>query len=106
MQWLLERTEQPPSGMPLGFHDGLAGIAWTLERLGHRDRALDLTELLLDQPLDHLGPDLHGGTAGLGLALDSLAAATGQDALRTAALRCAELTADGVPDDRVPADRV
>ncbi|MEU5141647.1 class III lanthionine synthetase LanKC [Streptomyces sp. NPDC021139] len=105
-QWLLERTKQPPSGMPLGFHDGLAGIAWTLERLGHRDRALDLTELLLDQPFDHLGPDLHGGTAGLGLALDSLAATTGQDALHSAALRCAELTADGAPAERVPADRV
>ncbi|MEU1048557.1 class III lanthionine synthetase LanKC [Streptomyces sp. NPDC005897] len=105
-QWLLERTKQPPSGMPLGFHDGLAGIAWTLERLGHRDRALDLTELLLDQPLDHLGPDLHGGTAGLGLALDSLAATTGQDALHSAALRCAELTADGAPAEHIPADRV
>ncbi len=77
-QWLLERTKQPPSGMPLGFHDGLAGVAWTLEYLGHRDRALDLAELLLDQPFDDLAPDLHSGTAGLGLALDSLAAATGR----------------------------
>ncbi|CAL9382068.1 class III lanthionine synthetase LanKC [Streptomyces sp. enrichment culture] len=92
-QWLLERTKQPPSGMPLGFHDGLAGVAWTLEHLGHRDRALDLAELLLDQPFDDLAPDLHSGTAGLGLALDSLAAATGESALRSAARRCAELTA-------------
>ncbi|MFH8440428.1 class III lanthionine synthetase LanKC [Streptomyces sp. NPDC018026] len=105
-QWLLERTERVPSGMPLGFHDGLAGLAWTLERLGHRDRALDLAELLLDQPLDHLGPDLHGGTAGLGLALESLAATTGQAALHSAALHCAELAADGLRADRVPADRV
>ncbi|AKZ59383.1 Serine/threonine protein kinase [Streptomyces ambofaciens ATCC 23877] len=94
-QWLLERTKQPPSGMPHGFHDGLAGLAWTLERLGHRDRALDLVELLLDQPFDHLGADLHSGTAGLGLALDSLAATTGESALHAAALRCAELTAAG-----------
>ncbi|MGW4430223.1 class III lanthionine synthetase LanKC [Streptomyces tendae] len=105
-QWLLERTKRPPSGMPLGFHDGLAGLAWTLERLGHRDRALDLTELLLDQPLDHLGPDLHGGTAGLGLALESLAATTGQAALHSAALHCAELAADGLRGEGVPADRV
>ncbi|MFD5801055.1 class III lanthionine synthetase LanKC [Streptomyces sp. NPDC127020] len=94
-QWLLERTKQPPSGMPLGFHDGLAGIAWTLDGLGHRDRALDLAELLLDQPLDDLAPDLHSGTAGLGLALDSLAATTGETALRTVALRCADLAAGG-----------
>ncbi|MGW0008877.1 class III lanthionine synthetase LanKC [Streptomyces tendae] len=104
-QWLLERTKRPPSGMPLGFHDGLAGLAWTLERLGHRDRALDLTELLLDQPLDHLGPDLHGGTAGLGLALESLAATTGQAALHSAALHCAELAADGLRGEGVQADR-
>ncbi|MFE7646581.1 class III lanthionine synthetase LanKC [Streptomyces phaeoluteigriseus] len=96
-QWLLERTKQAPSGMPLGFHDGLAGIAWTLEYLGHRDRALDLADLLLEQPLDHLAPDLHSGTAGLGLALDSLAATTGEAALRSAALRCVELTARGAP---------
>ncbi|MFJ6061666.1 class III lanthionine synthetase LanKC [Streptomyces tendae] len=107
-QWLLERTKRVPSGMPLGFHDGLAGLAWTLERLGHRDRALDLAELLLDQPLDHLGPDLHGGTAGLGLALESLAATTGQAALHSAALHCAELAADGLRGEGggVPADRV
>uniref|UniRef100_UPI000D1C448B class III lanthionine synthetase LanKC n=1 Tax=Streptomyces viridosporus TaxID=67581 RepID=UPI000D1C448B len=96
-QWLLERTKQPPSGIPLGFHDGLAGIAWTLEYLGHRDRALDLAELLLDQSFDHLAADLHSGTAGLGLALDSLAAATGDTALRSAALRCADLTARSTP---------
>ncbi|MFJ6075541.1 class III lanthionine synthetase LanKC [Streptomyces sp. NPDC093065] len=100
-QWLLERTKEPPSGMPLGLHDGLAGIAWTLDRLGHRDRAVDLTELLLDQSFDHLGPDLHGGTAGLGLALDSLARTTGETAAHSAALRCAELTASGVPAGRV-----
>ncbi|MEW2447773.1 class III lanthionine synthetase LanKC [Streptomyces parvulus] len=94
-QWLLERTKQPPSGMPLGFHDGLAGVAWTLDRLGHRDRALDLAELLLDQAFDDLAPDLHSGTAGLGLALDSLAATTGEGALRSAALDCADLTAAG-----------
>ncbi|MFE6634737.1 class III lanthionine synthetase LanKC [Streptomyces tendae] len=105
-QWLLERTKRVPSGMPLGFHDGLAGLAWTLERLGHRDRALDLAELLLDQPLDHLGPDLHGGTAGLGLALESLAATTGQAALHSAALHCAELAAEGLRGEGGPADRV
>ncbi|MEU3255321.1 class III lanthionine synthetase LanKC [Streptomyces sp. NPDC006997] len=91
--WLLERTERLPSGVPLGFHDGLAGIAWTLEYLGQRDRALDLVGLLLDQPFDTLAADLHGGTAGLGLALDALGAATGDAALASAALRCAELTA-------------
>ncbi|MFJ8545959.1 class III lanthionine synthetase LanKC [Streptomyces sp. NPDC093586] len=96
-QWLLERTKEPPSGMPLGFHDGIAGTAWTLDRLGHRARALDLTATLLEHPLDGLAPDLHSGTAGIGLALDSLAASTGDTALRAAALRCAELSARSTP---------
>jgi tRNA A-37 threonylcarbamoyl transferase component Bud32 len=102
VQWLLDRTKEPPSGTPLGFHDGLAGIAWTLEYLGHRDRALDLAGLLLEQSLEHLATDLHSGTAGVGLALDSLAAATGDGALRSAALRCAELTARGAPASARP----
>ncbi|MEU9591416.1 class III lanthionine synthetase LanKC [Streptomyces sp. NPDC048193] len=95
-QWLLERTKEPPSGMPLGFHDGIAGTAWTLDHLGHRARALDLTGTLLEHPLDGLSPDLHSGTAGIGLTLDSLAASTGDPALRAAALRCAELSARSV----------
>ncbi|MEV6121264.1 class III lanthionine synthetase LanKC [Streptomyces sp. NPDC052077] len=91
--WLLDHVKEPPSGMPLGFHDGVAGLAWTLDHLGHRDQALDLARLLLEHPLEGLAADLHGGTAGVGLALDSLAAATGDPALRDAALRCAELSA-------------
>ncbi|MEU9032452.1 class III lanthionine synthetase LanKC [Streptomyces sp. NPDC048383] len=90
-EWLLARTKEPASGMPLGFYDGLAGLAWTLERLGHRERALVLAEQLLSQSWQSAGPDLHGGLAGIGLALDSLGSATGEDELHTAALRCAEL---------------
>ncbi|MFJ7771115.1 class III lanthionine synthetase LanKC [Streptomyces sp. NPDC097107] len=102
-QWLLDRTKELPSGMPLGFHDGIAGVAWTLDHLGHRGRALDLTRLLLEHPLDTLATDLHSGTAGVGLALDSLAASTGDCALRDAAMRCAELSARCLPAD--PPDR-
>ncbi|MFD9452191.1 class III lanthionine synthetase LanKC [Streptomyces sp. NPDC059985] len=90
-EWLLARTKEPASGMPLGFYDGLAGLAWTLERLGHRDRALALVEQLLSQPWQSAGPDLHGGLAGIGLALDSLGSSTGEVELHAAALRCAEL---------------
>ncbi|MGW6985276.1 class III lanthionine synthetase LanKC [Streptomyces sp. NPDC054932] len=94
-EWLLARTKQPASGMPLGFYDGLAGLAWTLERLGHRDRALALAEQLLCQPWQSAGPDLHSGLAGIGLALDSLGSATGEGELHAAALRCADLLAEG-----------
>ncbi|TDU80283.1 class III lanthionine synthetase LanKC [Streptomyces sp. KS 21] len=92
-EWLLQRTEEPDSGTPLGFYDGLAGTAWTLHRLGHPGRALALAERLLHQPWQSAGPDLHGGLAGIGLALDALGTASGESELHTAALRCAELLA-------------
>ncbi|WP_407840813.1 class III lanthionine synthetase LanKC [Streptomyces sp. DSM 116496] len=92
-EWLLDRTGQPLSGTPLGFYDGLAGTAWTLHRLGHPGRALDLAEQLLHQPWESSGPGLHGGLAGIGLALDALGTADGEGELHTAALRCAELLA-------------
>ncbi|MFF3753108.1 class III lanthionine synthetase LanKC [Streptomyces sp. NPDC002018] len=92
-EWLLLRTKEPVSGTPLGFYDGLAGLAWTLHRLGHPQRALELAELTLEQSWETLPPDLHGGAAGLGLALLDLAAASGESALYDAALRCAELAA-------------
>ncbi|MEU3726572.1 class III lanthionine synthetase LanKC [Streptomyces sp. NPDC031705] len=96
-EWLLARTAEPPSGTPLGFYDGLAGLAWTHDRLGHRDRALTLVERLLEQPWQSAGPDLHGGLAGIGLALDSLGTATGERALHAAALRCADLACEAAP---------
>ncbi|MEE1939830.1 class III lanthionine synthetase LanKC [Streptomyces sp. TRM 70361] len=93
-EWLLRQTEQPASGTPLGFYDGLSGVAWALERFGHPDRALKLAETVVGQPWADIAPDLHSGLAGIGLALDSLAAATGESALHDAALRCARLVAD------------
>ncbi|MEU9037059.1 class III lanthionine synthetase LanKC [Streptomyces sp. NPDC048352] len=96
-EWLLARTAEPPSGTPLGFYDGLAGLAWTHDRLGHRDRALTLVERLLEQPWQSAGPDLHGGLAGIGLALDSLGTATGERALHATALRCADLACEAAP---------
>ncbi|MEU2116329.1 class III lanthionine synthetase LanKC [Streptomyces sp. NPDC016459] len=90
---LLRHAKEPESGTPLGFYDGLTGIAWTLQRLGHTASALELAELVLAEDHDALAPDLHGGTAGIGLALDALAGATGETGLHDAALRCAELTA-------------
>ncbi|MEU9125549.1 class III lanthionine synthetase LanKC [Streptomyces sp. NPDC048506] len=90
-EWLLQRTKAPASGTPLGFYDGLSGVAWVLDRLGHRARALDLVDVVTAQSWRDVGPDLHGGLAGIGLALDGLAESTGASGLREQALRCAEL---------------
>lgn len=97
-EWLLLRTKAPASGSPPGFYDGLSGIAWVLEGLGHRERALQLAELITApaqrQSWHRLAPDLHSGLAGLGLALDALAHSTGERALHEAALECARIVAD------------
>ncbi|MFE2040248.1 class III lanthionine synthetase LanKC [Streptomyces sp. NPDC059477] len=92
-EWLLDRVKSPAPGTPPGFHDGLAGIAWTLHRLGHPAQAAELAHLLIRQPLDHLTPDLHGGLAGIALALHDLAQDTGDAELATAADRCVDRAA-------------
>ncbi|MEU9339336.1 class III lanthionine synthetase LanKC [Streptomyces sp. NPDC048290] len=104
VEWLLDRVKSPAPGTPPGFHDGLAGIAWTLDRLGHPAQAAELAHLLIRQPLDQLAPDLHGGLAGIALALYDLGATTGDTALTAAADRCARQAAhaltDGPPSSR------
>ncbi|MFG2144365.1 class III lanthionine synthetase LanKC [Streptomyces sp. NPDC048696] len=87
--WLLRHTDPPPAGTPLGFYDGLSGVAYVLDRLGHTDRALDLVDRVLDEKWQRLSPTLHGGLAGLGLALDSLGRTTGESDLRDRALEAA-----------------
>ncbi|MEU3600978.1 class III lanthionine synthetase LanKC [Streptomyces sp. NPDC006798] len=102
-EWLLARTKSTAPGTPPGFHDGLAGIAWTLHRLGHHDRAAELARLVADQPLDRFSADLHSGQAGIALALDDLARdASGRDAavLRAAADRCAGYAARSLTEGR------
>ncbi|MEW2085895.1 class III lanthionine synthetase LanKC [Streptomyces sp. NPDC005283] len=95
-EWLLRATKSPASGTPLGFYDGLSGIAWVLDRLGHREQALDLVDTLTSGPWHDIAPDLHSGLAGLALALDSLATSTGEHTLHDKALQCAQLIADKV----------
>ncbi|MFJ7409645.1 class III lanthionine synthetase LanKC [Streptomyces sp. NPDC098077] len=104
---LLRHAKDPASGSPLGFYDGLTGIAWTLHRIGRTAEAADLLRIVLDQPLEGLAPGLHNGYAGIGLALDDLArtaSATDAPALSDAAARCTALAVralrDGPPSPR------
>ncbi|TVZ90146.1 class III lanthionine synthetase LanKC [Streptomyces sp. BK340] len=101
-RWLLDHTAPPPPGTPLGLYDGLAGVALVLDRLGHRERALELIGGVLRENWRNLSSDLHGGLAGLGLVLGRLAAATGDPALRDRAAEAAEILvrrlAEPVPD--------
>ncbi|WP_434744293.1 class III lanthionine synthetase LanKC [Streptomyces sp. A-14] len=105
--WLLRHAKDPASGSPLGFYDGLTGIAWTLHRIGRTAEAADLLGIILDQSLEGLTPGLHNGYAGIGLAFDDLArtaSATDAPALSAAAARCTALAVralvDGPPSPR------
>ncbi|GLF97911.1 class III lanthionine synthetase LanKC [Streptomyces yaizuensis] len=103
VEWLLARSKQPGSGSSPGFYDGLAGIAWTLHRLGHPAQAAELARIVTEQQLEALAPDLHGGQAGIALALDDLARdATGAEAarLRDAADRCTAAAARSLTEGR------
>ncbi|MFI7404123.1 class III lanthionine synthetase LanKC [Streptomyces sp. NPDC049541] len=101
-RWLLERTAPPPPGTPLGLYDGLAGVAYVLDGLGHRQRALDLVEGILAEKWQKLSSTLHGGLAGLGLVLGRLASSTGESELRERAAEAAEIVvrrlAEPLPD--------
>ncbi|MFF0968517.1 class III lanthionine synthetase LanKC [Streptomyces sp. NPDC003703] len=92
-RWLLERTASAPPGTPFGLYDGLAGVAHVLDRLGHRQRALDLAERILAERWQKLSSDLRGGLAGLGLVLGSLARTTGEAELGERAAEAAHLLA-------------
>jgi len=94
--WLLDRVEQPVEEMPLGLYDGLLGIACVLEDLGHRDAALRIADIVLEQGWDRLRCGLAGGLAGVALAFAHLAEVTGETALRTAALRAADIVASRI----------
>ncbi|ULR55208.1 class III lanthionine synthetase LanKC [Streptomyces deccanensis] len=99
-RWLLDHTDPVPIGTPLGLYDGLAGVAHTLDRLGHRQRALDLVEQILGEKWHKLSSDLRGGLAGLGLVLDELARTTGESALRDHAARAADLLVHRLAEPR------
>lgn len=73
-EWLLERARTPESGSRLGFYDGLHGVAYALDGLGHRDAALRLLDLCLAEDWTPLGADLLGGLPGIGLNLLHFAA--------------------------------
>lgn len=104
-EWLLRAAREPGSATPLGFYDGLAGIAWTLHRLGHTDDALRLAARLAAEPWQSLPAHLHGGLAGLGLALDALGTSCGETALADTALRCADLAAGALRGTGAPLPR-
>lgn len=107
-EWLQRRAIHPVSGTTrLGFYDGLHGVAYVLDHLGHRAEALKVLDICateLDGRWERLGLDLHGGLAGIGLNLAHFAAITGDPSLRSAAFDVAQAVADRLGDQDAVGD--
>lgn len=97
VEWLLARTAEPVPGARLGLYDGMAGLAWTLNRLGHPAAALQVAGTCLDERWERLGTDLYGGLPGIALALLELGDDAGEPALRETGRHAADLVASRVP---------
>ncbi|MEV4846661.1 class III lanthionine synthetase LanKC [Micromonospora matsumotoense] len=98
VRWLIDRVREPASGSRLGFFDGLHGVAYVLDLLGHRDEARRLLERCLDEPWTELGNDLVGGLPGIALNLHHFAALTGESRYAAAARRAVDLVVDRLGD--------
>ncbi|GGK06284.1 serine/threonine protein kinase [Pilimelia anulata] len=102
-EWLLRGARRAGTGTMIGLYDGLHGVAYTLDRLGHADAARAVLDRCLDTDWRGLGSDLYGGLAGVGLNLAHFADRTGDAALRAAARDAADLVAERLgPVDGVP----
>jgi lantibiotic modifying enzyme len=102
-EWLLQRAVHPTAGTTrLGFYDGLAGVAYVLDHLGHRAEALkvlDICETEVNGKWERLGLDLHSGLAGISLNLAHFAEITDDTSLWDNALRVADIVAARLGDE-------
>jgi predicted Ser/Thr protein kinase len=96
-QWLIDRAADPARGSRLGLYDGLAGVAYTLWRLGHAEAAVRTASVCLDEEWERLGVDLYAGLAGFSLVMLALGDYAGEPSLRDAGLKAAEIVAGRVP---------
>lgn len=99
--WLRDRARVSDPGMGLGFYNGRHGVAYVLNRLGHRQDALDVVDQCLREKGEPLEAGLFSGLAGIGLNLFHLSRETGEPSLSDAANTTVDICADrlGGPDD-------
>jgi class III lanthionine synthetase len=102
-EWLLRRAAHPAASTTrLGFYDGLHGVAYVLDYLGHRAEALkvlDICQTEVEGKWERLGLDLRSGLAGICLNLAHFAEITGDPALWDNALQVADIVADRLGDE-------
>ncbi|TXS51969.1 lantipeptide synthetase [Streptomyces sp. uw30] len=101
--WLIRHALHPEPGTRLGFYDGLHGVAYVLEHLGHHEEAVKVLDMCLDEHWETMALDLRGGLSGIGLNTLHFATTLGDAACRDAALHVAQAVADRIgPADGVP----
>jgi hypothetical protein len=99
-QWLIKRALKLVPGTPLGLYDGLHGVAFALDVLGHRDEALKVLDICLRENwTTALGLELTSGLAGVGLNLLNMADRLGEPGLREHGLTAARLVAERLGDE-------
>ena len=103
-EWLATRAAQPPPGTRLGLYSGLAGVAYTLARLGQLDAAVAAARRCLDEEWRRLGHDLYDGLPGFALAMMSVGDQAGEPELSAAGMRAAEAVAAAYAAGRPAAD--
>lgn len=92
--WLRGRALAPERGTGIGFYDGLHGVAYVLDLLGHRQDALDTVESCMREKWETLQLGLFGGLAGVGLNLLHLGGTAGERAFTDLALRIVDICSD------------
>jgi tRNA A-37 threonylcarbamoyl transferase component Bud32 len=92
-EWLVTQAADPPRGTHLGLYDGLAGVAYTLARLGHLDAAVRAARSCLGENWGRLGHGLYGGLSGFALAMIYVGDHAGEPGLADAGMRAAETVA-------------
>jgi tRNA A-37 threonylcarbamoyl transferase component Bud32 len=102
-EWLLQRALHPTAGTTrLGFYDGLAGVAYVLDHLGHQAEALKILDICATEvngKWERLGLDLRSGLAGIGLNLAYFAEITGDSSLWENTWQVADIVADRLGDE-------
>jgi len=99
--WLLHAAATPGPDARPGLYNGLHGVAYVLDLLGHGEAAQRMFSTAVDARWQRLGSDLSGGLSGIGLNLLHFSRRTNDTNLRDTAFFTAALVADrlGGPTD-------
>ncbi|GGM59973.1 serine/threonine protein kinase [Longimycelium tulufanense] len=100
VDWL-QRAARRADTHPVGFYNGLHGIAYALDQLGRRAAALSTLDRAIEMMSSGLlARSLYGGLAGVGLNLLYFAHATGDNGIFRSAMAIADRLADPIRSDR------